>query len=44
MLYVDDGKVVDFGTHEELYARSEKYRRTVELQKLENEKGDKANV
>lgn len=44
VLYIDDGKVVDFGTHEELYARSEKYRRTVELQKLENEKEESANV
>lgn len=44
VLYLDDGRVVDFGTHTELYSRCEKYRRTVELQRLEEEKGEIANA
>ena len=34
IVFLDDGRVLDVGTHEELYGRCEAYRRTVELQKL----------
>jgi len=37
VLYMDDGRVVDFGTHEELLARCADYRKMVALQKLEDE-------
>lgn len=37
ILYVDDGRVIAIGTHEELLASCEAYRHTVELQKLEDE-------
>ena len=35
ILFLADGKVLDFGTHAELCARCPEYRRSVELQKLE---------
>ena len=37
IIFIDDGKLVDVGGHEELYARSADYRRMVDLQKLEEE-------
>ncbi len=37
VLFIDGGRVVDFGTHEELYARCGAYRKMVELQRLEEE-------
>lgn len=37
ILLLDDGRVVDFGSHEELLGRCEEYRKMVELQKLEEE-------
>lgn len=37
ILLLDDGRVVDFGSHEELLDRCEEYRKMVELQKLEEE-------
>ncbi len=44
IIFIDDGKIVDVGTHSELYARCEDYRATVELQRLddaeETERGD----
>ena len=40
ILFIDDGAVVDVGTHEELYARCPAYRKMVELQKLEEEHAD----
>lgn len=40
ILFVDDGTVVDVGTHEALYARCPAYRKMVELQKLEEEHAD----
>ena len=40
ILFIDDGTVVDVGTHEELYARCPAYRKMVELQKLEEEHAD----
>ena len=39
VLLLDDGRVVDFGTHQQLLERCEKYRTTVELQRLESEIG-----
>lgn len=37
IIFVDDGKILAVGTHEELLASSDEYRRTVELQKLDEE-------
>ena len=39
LLFIDDGALVDVGTHAQLYARCEAYRRMVDLQKLEEEGG-----
>ena len=36
--YLDDGRLVAFGTHEELYKACEEYRNMVELQRLDEEK------
>ncbi len=38
IIFIDDGKVLAYGTHEELYSGCEEYRNMVELQKLEDEK------
>lgn len=38
IVYLDEGRVLDVGTHEELYARCDAYRRAVDLQKLEEER------
>ena len=38
ILYVEDGRIAAFGTHAELYATCDAYRKTVELQKLEDQK------
>ena len=38
IIFIDDGKVIAVGTHEELYASCEEYHNMVELQKLEDEK------
>ena len=38
IVFVDDGKVLDVGSHDELYARCEEYRKAVELQRLEDER------
>ncbi len=40
IILLDDGKVVDVGTHQELLARCHEYNVMVELQKLDEEKGD----
>ncbi len=37
ILYMDRGRVVGFGTHDELMETCPEFRRTVELQKLEDE-------
>ena len=37
IIFVDDGKILAVGTHDELLASSDEYRRTVELQKLDEE-------
>ncbi len=39
ILFLDEGKLVDVGTHQELQARCPEYRKMVELQKLEEEGG-----
>lgn len=39
IIYLEDGKVLDVGTHDELYARCAEYKTSVDLQKLEDEKG-----
>ena len=38
--FIDDGKLLAVGTHEQLMSSCEEYRKTVELQKLEDEKED----
>ena len=38
IIFIDEGKVVAVGAHEELYASCEAYHNMVELQKLEDEK------
>ena len=38
IVFVDDGKVLDVGSHDELYDRCEEYRKAVELQRLEDER------
>ncbi len=40
IIFLDGGKLVDVGTHNELLERCEKYRIAVELQKLEEEGAD----
>ena len=37
IIFIDDGKVVDVGTHDELCVRCADYKSIVELQKLEDE-------
>ena len=44
IIFIDDGHVTDVGTHEELYARCPDYRDMVELQKLDEEKGEGHNA
>ena len=34
IIFIEDGSVIDFGSHEELYSRCKAYRNTVELQRL----------
>ena len=41
IIFVDDGKILAVGSHEELLATSPEYRKTVELQKLDEEKEGK---
>ena len=40
IVFVDDGRVIAVGKHSELYDSCEPYRTMVELQRLEEEKGD----
>lgn len=44
IIYVDDGTVTAAGTHEQLLKSCEAYRKTVELQKLEEERRDDLNA
>ena len=43
IIFVDDGKITAVGTHEQLLATCADYKTMVELQKLEEEKGDAIN-
>lgn len=43
ILFVDNGKLVAVGTHEELYAACPAYQKMVDLQKLEDEGGEHQN-
>ena len=43
VLFIDDGTIAAFGTHQELYDTCEEYRKMVELQKLEEEGGEHHN-
>ncbi len=40
ILFIDDGCLADVGTHEDLYARCEAYRKMVDLQRLEEAGGE----
>jgi len=42
ILFVDDGKILGFDTHENLYNSLEEYKNMVDLQRLEEEKGGNA--
>lgn len=44
VIFMDDGKIVDVGTHAELYERCPGYRTMVELQKLDDEGGANGNA
>ncbi|MBQ7373993.1 MAG: ABC transporter ATP-binding protein [Clostridia bacterium] len=44
IIYLEDGKVLDVGKHDELYARCPEYKVAVDLQKLEDEKGESENA
>ena len=39
IIFIDDGRVVDVGSHDALYARCEDYHKMVDLQRLEEELG-----
>ncbi len=39
IVFIDDGRIVDVGTHDDLYARCEAYHDMVELQRLDEQKG-----
>ena len=43
VLFIDEGAVAAFGTHEELYETCGEYRKMVELQRLEEEGGEHHN-
>lgn len=44
VIFIDDGQIAAVGTHTELYATCEEYRRMVDLQKLEEEGGEHHNA
>ncbi len=44
IIFIDDGKIIACGTHEELLVTCEEYARTVQLQKLEKDEGEKGNA
>ena len=43
VLFIDEGTVAAFGTHQELYDTCEEYRKMVDLQRLEEEGGEHNN-
>ncbi len=44
ILFLDDGNLVAVGTHAQLYAQCDSYRKMVDLQRLEEEGGEYANA
>ncbi len=44
IIFVDDGKILDVGTHSELYNRCDEYRLTVDLQRLETGREEHINA
>ena len=44
IIFLDDGKIEAFGPHDELYTSCPKYRRMVDLQRLEDEAGGDDNA
>lgn len=44
IIFIDEGKIVDVGTHGELYNRCTEYKNMVDLQKLEDENGGDINA
>lgn len=44
IIFVDDGRILAVGTHSELYETCHEYKLTVDLQRLEAEKEEHANV
>ena len=44
IIFIDDGRVVAVGNHDSLYDTCEDYRKTVDLQKLEDERGGEFNA
>jgi len=40
IIFIEDGRVNSVGTHEELYSSNPEYRKMVELQKLDEERGE----
>lgn len=44
IIFLDDGKIEAVGPHDELYASCPKYRRMVDLQRLEDEAGGDDNA
>ena len=44
IIFIDDGRIEAIGSHKELYDNCEEYHKMVELQKLEDEKGDDMNA
>ena len=44
IIFIDGGRILAVGSHEELYQTCEEYRRMVDLQKLEEEGGENGNA
>lgn len=44
IIFIDDGRVIDVGTHDQLYERCKDYRLTVDLQRLEIKKEGAVNA
>ena len=44
IIFIDDGRVIDAGTHDQLYERCKDYRLTVDLQRLEIKKEGAVNA
>lgn len=44
IIFINEGKIIDVGTHGELYNRCTEYRNMVDLQRLEDENGGNVNA